>query len=64
MASEDRQVAVLANLDRSDPLVQAKLLGTVESDRFERFRFTHAAVLDALASFLVQMPHQFIAVGL
>src|SRR5262249_37613274 len=62
MSGKNRQVPVLADLYRADSLFQAELLGAVDGDGLERLFSIHAAVLDALGRFLIEMPHQLVAV--
>src|SRR5262247_2509098 len=55
---EDRQVAVLADVDAAYALIHLDLFGRVERDESQRLFVGQAAILDSLRSLLVKAARQ------
>ena len=63
MGLEDREIRILADLDRAHPLVDAELLRGIDRHHLERLVFGDAAVTDRLRGLPVETSRQFVGVG-
>ena len=63
MAAPDREVGVLAGLERPDPAIDTELLGRVDRHHVQGIDLGHAAVAHGLGGLEIESAGEFVAVG-